>query len=454
MRTTLLNPTVWLLAATTVTAAAGVLRREAARQSIERVVRMACSWPVLTALLLMAGAGLGSRAVLGYRSPGVTAEQVNAVQRFLEQRRSHAPDARAEFAEWMAEAAASAPPWTPLPGVTECPAEAMGHRVRLFTNHAHSPMLLLAEVPVVRFGGARALNAVLMLLSISTVFIMAVLLLEAARLDWRSRRGLLLIAAVAGWQPVLAGVRQADAALPAAGLVAIAWHLAARKRRAAPAVAASLAACLVPPAWGVWAALLRSAPRAAAIAGGFVSAAVLATVAVAGFAVVPGFVMTAAYAARAYAAAVTNYSVLGRFVAADTPGSALIIALAVAATCSWWRGRTRDSGFAAFLTLSVLTAPVLWSQHLALLLVPAAVLFRHVSAAPSSAPLAGYAALLLLLSLPDPAAAGLNKVLSVRVSPGAVIPIGAAALVVLWSWVVFGVASPQTRPDPARVSLV
>jgi hypothetical protein len=109
VRTTLLNPTVWLLIAVAITAALGALRRWDARRSLETVLQHATAWPVLIALVVLATTGIGSRAVLGYLSPGAYAEEVVAARTFLSDRQLYGGDSRTELAQWMQETAGPAP---------------------------------------------------------------------------------------------------------------------------------------------------------------------------------------------------------------------------------------------------------------------------------------------------------------------------------------------------------
>jgi hypothetical protein len=184
-------------------------------------------------------------------------------------------------------------------------------------------------------------------------------------------------------------------------------------------------------------ALARTAPRAAALATTIVAAAVGVTVAVAGLAVVPGFLQTAAETARTYAAAPPNYGVAGRLLAATGSG-VLLAALALVIASSWWRARGADAAFAAFVTIGLLIAPVVWSQHLALGLVPAVVLLRRIAAQGSPLALAAWALLVLSFSLADGAAARLGQIVSTGLQPAPIVP---AAILVLWAWSVFGAAA-------------
>ena len=62
MRTTLLNPTVWLLAALCVAGLIGAWRGRSARASADSVFTLASSWPVLIPFVGLTVFGLGSRA--------------------------------------------------------------------------------------------------------------------------------------------------------------------------------------------------------------------------------------------------------------------------------------------------------------------------------------------------------------------------------------------------------
>ena len=158
MRTTLLNPTVWLLAITAIVlAAAGTsARANRARVSAAAVVRYATMWPVLAVLVVMSAAGIGSRAVLGFLAPGAYAEEVAAARTFLDERALYSDDSRARVQELIGESGGAALPWAGLPGISGCQANAIENRAQFFTNHAHTPMLLLAGVPIVSVGGSRS----------------------------------------------------------------------------------------------------------------------------------------------------------------------------------------------------------------------------------------------------------------------------------------------------------
>jgi hypothetical protein len=435
MRTTLLNPTVWLLAATFVAAVAGAFRRRHPQESIAQVLRYATPWPVLMVLGLLAAGGIGTRAVLGFMSPGAYAEEVVAARAFLEDRQLYGASSDAGVAEALTGTEAPLAAWARLPGITPCQTNAMANRARFYTDHAHPPMLLLAGVPIVHLGGGRALYAVLAMLSAAAVLVMAAVLANRWGIAWTSRNGLLLLVAIAAWQPVLAGIRQGDAVLLSAGLVALAWYSTSSSPTRRAGLAGGLASCLTVPGIGVLPALLRSAPPAGLLAIGILLAAAGGTIALAGVTVVSDFVQTIAETARTYAAAPSNYGVAGRFLAAGFGGLALAAAFAAVAVCSWWRARTPDLAFALFLTAGLLIAPVVWSQHLSLLLVPAAILLARIATHGSSLALAVWSLLMLCFSLPDTTTARLCGIISTGVQPIPVVPI---AMLALWGWTAFG----------------
>ena len=456
MRTTLLNPTVWLLAAMCVAGVIGAVRGRTARASVESLLRIACAWPVLIALVGLAVFGLGSRAVLGFLAPGAYAEEVIAARTFLEQSESRggSPTAPASLyptggaaASTVFDDPAASAVLANLPWLSTCQGNAMANRARFYTDHAHTPMLLLAGVPVVYVGGAKLLYACLLVASFCAIALMAGVLIERAGLSWRSASGVLIIAAVAGWQPVLAGVRQGDAVLPAAGLLALAWYLVGRRSDDRAVLPAAFAACLAVPAIGVLPALWRTAPRAAAIATGLVLLIVAATVAASGFSVIPGFLQTVSETARTYASAPANYAIAGRALGTGAGTPALVALLALVLTCSWWRATTIDTAFAAFVVAGLMVAPVLWSQHLALLLIPMAVLFTRTLRDGSSLELALLAGLSLVFSLPDTVAIRVAQLSSSLTLLGI-----SGALIVLWAWTAFSTEPGiEVRLAPSRL---
>jgi hypothetical protein len=437
MRTTVVNPTLWLLAVTVLIALAGVVRRQSARDSLRRVIQWSTTTPVLVLMVTLALGGLGSRMVLGYLSPGVYAEEVVGARTFLAARQIYRGNDRAELTRWLTEEPPVIAPWV-LPGITTCQASALEHRPQFFTSQGHLPTLLLASIPIVHFVGGRGLYLALVFGSLVSIIAMVGVLLNESGQEWRSRVGLLGLAAIAGWQPVLAGFRQGDAVLLAAALVALSWHFVRSGRLGQAGVAGGAAGCLVLPALGVLPALLRCGPRACLIGVSVLASAVAAAVAVGGPLILTDFVDALGVAARTYAEAMPNYAVIGRALVAGVGTRALLVLFALAALGSAMRGRSADKTFGTFIALALLAAPVVWSQHLALALVPLAVLLRRIWATGTSLALVAWAVLAGLLSLPDPAVAYLSEWLELPSVTAAVSPVVPVALLVLWASVLYG----------------
>jgi hypothetical protein len=431
LRTTILNPTLWLLATVVAVAGWAAICRRPAREAVRLAVWGVTRWPVLLVLGAMALAGVGSRVVVGYLSPGAYAEEVLASRFYLAERAVFRGDDRAEFERWLREEPAAADAWT-LPGISSCQASALEHRPQFFTSQAHSPVLLLASVPVVRVAGGRGLYLVIVALSALGLCAAWWVLAGEFRIPRRSRESLLLATALVGWQPVLAGLRQGDAVLVAAALVVCGWGLTRRGHWAAAGGAAGLAATISLPAAACVLGLVRW-PRAlgAACLAGAVAAA--ATMTAGGPMLFVDFAGNIVASARTYASAMPNYALASRVaVDAGLPGAAVVAAAGALVLFGWWRARTVDQAFATFAVLGLLFAPVAWSQHMALALVPLAVLFTEAAALPSAGPLAAWALVAIGVSLPDPAVAILADAMPAwGATPWPVVPL---VLLALWAW--------------------
>lgn len=443
--TTFLNPTVLLLAAIAIAGVAGARRRWQGRESLEMVVRYSSGWPVLLALLLLAAAGAGSRAVLGFLAPGAYAEEVIAARSFIETGRLYATDARQELARWMAESHAPPVPWADVPGISGCEVSAITDRAALFRSNAHMPPLLLAAVPIVSLGGGHALYVTLLILSLISIAVIVGVLLEYWDIPWRSRRALLVLAAVTGWQPVLAAIRQGDVILPVAALIVLAWHLSTRlpSPRAA-AIATGVASWFALPAILLMPALFRSSRTSGLLAVVISITGVVVTVSAAGTDVISSFAHTTLLAANTYAGLVANYAIFARGISA--PVAYPVAALAVVLVFSWWRSYTVTDAFSLWSTVGLMLAPVVWSQHLVLALLPAAVLLRRVLRNGSPAALSAWAVLILVLSLPDGSSVWLTEIL--RRAIGGALPVPALALVALFGALLYS-AEMSDAPAPS-----
>ena len=432
MATTLLNPTVWLLAATIVVSLVGVYRGRSAADSLWMLLRVARTPIVLVALLAMAAVGLGSRLIV---APGVerarTGGQAGAIARFNRAPPS-ASDTRAGFADWLAVAKQRDVPWKPLPGSQGCPAVSMADRVPLFTTHGDTPPFLALQAYAVRYFGQGVSLLTMKLVWLAAALTIVARVLRAYGLKWRSREGLLVAAAVAGWQPVLAGIRQLDAALPATALVMVAWHAARTRRLNTSAAAAACAACCALPALGGVIGVARLGRRAALTVAGVLAVLLGATAAITGWHVLVGFVLTVVYAAKMWLPVGISYSLSGRIASAEAGTVLFFIALAAGALISWWRARGADGSFASFVTLGLLAAPVVFSAQLSLALIALVVVFARMREEGSSRLLLAWALLALSLSLPDQAARWTTWPL-LSPAPGS-LPLGVFGLIALWLW--------------------
>lgn len=433
MQTTLLNPTCWLLAALLACALTGLVGGWSATHTLDVFLRRATAWPVLGVVAIAAVGGLGSRAVLGYLSPGSYAEEVVAARAFLASGGTESSASPADLQRWLQDEPSPVNAWT-LPGLSVCQASAFRDRPRFFTTQAHSPMLLLASAPVVRVLGGRGLYLVFLALSLAAILVIAHVLARELGLRLSEPRAVLLGLALAGWQPVLAGIRQGDAVLPAAALVVISWARLRQHRPVSAGVCAGLAASLVVPAIGTPIACARR-PRAcvAAVATMAVS---LATILVAGGpALLGNFAAGIVSTAHSYAQAIPNYALAGRAL-----GSGVIspwiaaAALGVCATAVLWRARSIDETFALFSLFGLLLAPLAWSQHLTLAVVALVLLFRICLEQSLSLGLALWALVALALSLPDPMVARIGDAVA-SVAGGSPQPVVPAALAGIWLWI-------------------
>ena len=281
LRTTALNPTVWLLVALAASAVAALVRGETARAAFLRVLAAAARTPVLAAIGLAVLGGVGSRVVVGYLAPGSYAEEVLAARSFVSARQLYDGGDRLNFSKWLTDEPAPVTPWT-LPGLTVCQASALESRPQFYTAQGHSPALLMISVPIVALGGGRMLYVVFVLLSLVALGGMAAALAAEAGVPPGSAAFLVLLLALAGWQPALAGIRQGDAVIVVTGLVVWTWRLLRRGHAVSAGVTAGLSGALFLPALALLVPVGLRSRRALVTGLGTVLLVAGATVAVAG----------------------------------------------------------------------------------------------------------------------------------------------------------------------------
>lgn len=406
MLTTLLNPTLWLLAALAGSAVLAQVTGQDARTAFARVVRIGASRGILAILGLVAAGSLGSRVVLGYLAPGAYAEEVIGARSYLAERQVYQGNDRADFSRWLSEEPAAADPWT-LPGLTVCQASALERRPQFYTSQGHSPVLLLASVPVVRIAGGRALYVTMVTLSVMAIAAIVVALALDLGLSFPSMPGLLLAIAVAGWQPVFAGIRQGDAVLIVAGLFVWTWRLLRIHRAAVAGIVAGLSSVMLVPATVLLIPLARASKRGLVAGVAAVAAVVTAATALGGVLLFVDYATSTLASARLYAASPITYSAVAKLLGLSASAAPALWAAATAvgltALAAWRRSADEfDVSFASFASLAFLLTPVAWSQHVTLLVLPlVALLARAVGPRPPGLLLL-WIAIALLLSLPDP----------------------------------------------------
>jgi hypothetical protein len=455
LRTTLLNPAIWALVAVIASAILTMRQGGTARDALNRVVGVAGRTPALVLLGVLVAGGLATRVAVGYLAPGSYAEEVLSARSFLDARKLYKGDDRRDFARWLTEEPAPVSPWT-LPGVTACEASALESRPTFYTSQGHSPALLLSSVPVVAVAGGRGLYVGLVILSLAMLAVLVWIAASEAGLRPRSRSFFLLLLVLAGWQPVLAAIRQGDVVLIVSGLVLwSAWQLESGRQGWAGA-AAGVAGALFPPALVLLIPLGLQSRRAVLAATLILGAVIGATVGVAGPMILADFIRTTVATARLYVVSPMNYSVMARLLAGGGAGAAIwgllcVVALTTIAALLAvpWRRQAMpaivdpDGVMAVFTAAAFMLVPVAWSQHVVLLVLPVLVILRHAVRLGEAWRVAAVAGLVLVLSVPDPAVvwmgiivrAALGDSLASSLPP---VPVWAAAG--LWIWLLGAVA--------------
>jgi Glycosyltransferase family 87 len=479
LRTSALNPTVWLLVMMAASAVVASVRRESARLAFTRALGMATRTPVLLALGVAVLGGLGSRVVVGYLVPGSYAEEVLAARSFVSARQLYRGGDREDFSKWLADEPAPITPWT-LPGLTVCQASALESRPQFYTAHGHSPALLMASVPVVAVGGGRTLYVVLVLLSLLTLGGMAMALSAEAGMPPGSAAAMVLLLALAGWQPSLASIRQGDAVIIVAGLIVWSWRLLRGGDDLMGGVTAGLSGALFLPALVLMIPVGLRSRRALVFALATMVTVAGATVAVAGPMILSDYAASTVSSGRLYAASPMMYSAFGHLLALDPRSAAPVLwaglvalALTTTAVVSARSGSSErphssapdaerfDTTMAVFATVMFLIVPIAWSQHVTLLVLPIWALMGRVLSLNRPGRLAILAGLVLLLSLPDPAVVWMGVGLKLAVGAAVAdalpsVPVWAAAG--LWVWLLLATVSPcgsleQSRNFPAGESV-
>jgi hypothetical protein len=463
MWTTILNPTNWLL----LLGAATLVGTPSWRRALAGSLRSRRGVALVVLFVMAAATAAGARLAWGFIAPGVYLEEVAAARLLLEGRSLDATHQREAVIAWSEETDVSLP-W--LLDEASCRASAAAARAEFFTTQGHPPLLLVGSAPIVRLLGARGLFVVIAVLSIAALALAGWALAgELAPAAGRLPR-LLTIAALLAWQPVLAGLRQGDASIVAAALSVGAWLALRRDRPALGGLAAGLAASVTPGMLVLLPALAVVSTRSLLTGAATVAAGFLLPGAIVGWTLLSDVLTSAYTAATTYAAAPFNYSLVGRSLAGQPwaiwLGSGLLVACAaalarLAARPSDEAGggpHPRDRALPLCCCLAVLGSPVAWSQQLAFLLLPLAVLASAIATRGVRAHAVAWAAAALLVSLPDgpvrwlaEATATLAGVASDRVVPVPTIAVVAAALWLAGGWT--GAARAQLAAQRTSVDV-
>lgn len=448
MWTLVLNATNWLVAGLGVAALAVPCRVFGNRLVAMRSLRGAAL--LLTVAAVLAGASVATRLVLGYAAPGAYAEEV-AAARLLLDGRPVAGGEREAVREWLAEEQVSHD-WL-AGGLSTCQAGAAAGRARFFTSQGHPPFLLVASVPIVAWAGGRGLFVVvtaltLLLLAVAGWRLVTELVPSPA--PWHCA---LAIVAIAGWQPVLAGLRQGDAVLMASALVVVAWNALRHGRAVAAGVFIGLAASVSLGVLLVVPVLALQRPRAALAALATVAGGLAVAAGVGGTPLLAGVAQAGYGAALTYAGTTFNYSLLGRVLAghswAPVLGVVLAVFCAVVAGYAGDRGRAgsppsnetpNDRGVELLplgCCVAVLGSPVAWSQHLAIMLLPLAILLAAQWRTGNRVGLVTWCLLALALALPDSAVRWTSHATALFVQGGTagLLPLPMAAVIAVTAWI-------------------
>jgi hypothetical protein len=442
MWTTILNPTNWLL----LLGAAALAAPPSWRRAIVGSLRPRTAAVLIVFFVTAAGIAAGARLAWGFIAPGVYLEEVAAARLLIEGRPVDASHQREAVLAWSEEGDVALP-W--LIDEASCRASAAAARAEFFTTQGHPPLLLVGSVPVVRLVGAQGLFVVIALLSIAALALAGWALAGELVPGAGTLPRPLTIAALVAWQPVLAGLRQGDASIVAAALSVGSWLAIRRHQPALGGLAAGTAASVAPGMLLLLPALAMASTRALLAGAATIIAGLVLPSAVVGRSLLSEVLASGHSAATTYAEASFNYSLIGRSLGGQAwaiwLGCGLIVVCAAAmiraaagrADEACGASRLQDGALPLCCCLAVLASPVAWSQQLALLLLPLAVLLAAVAKSSARAHVVAWCAVALLVSLPDGPVRWLAAAATALtgLSPERIIPLPTIAVVALALWI-------------------
>ena len=449
----LINPTTLALAAAVL--AIALAPAASARAWIVRAAARLSHPAVLAAILAIVGANLLARAAIGHVAPGDFMQEIVAASSFGERATLYPRDVNGEALRWLA---GHPPPLlSRLPGLLRDPLIFRREQGRnRLVAQAHPPTLVLAVLPVIHAAGPYAAFWLLALATTAAAMWAGRMVTIAYFPSLTRGQRVLALLLVAGWQPVLAAVRDGQVSVLIGALIVIAWGALRRGREVPAGAALGLAAALkLYPALLLVPLLLGRHVRAAGSMALTSAAVVAVATAVAGPDTWAAYGHSARNVVDGFSRSADNLSILARL-GPLLPGHLLMPAfvlggLALVGFTMLMRARTgRTSGgggspailrgtpgafderqWAAFTCLALLLSPVAWHHYVFALLQPLAWLLAEAWQRRGRLPLLAWSAAALVLSLP---AGAFWTIWRAPASPDWLPAVVSPGLVILLAW--------------------
>ena len=451
----LINPTTVVLIAA---AAAIVLAPEAdARRRLSRFAARLAHPALLAVIAAAVAANLAARAAIGHTAPGDFMQEIVAASSFAERGTLHPEDVNDEARRWLA---AHPPPLlSRVPERLRRPLLVRREQGRnRLVAQAHPPTLVLGMLPVIRTAGPYAAFWLLTLATIAGAAWASWLLSKIYFPAISSAERWLAVLLAAGWQPVLASVRDGQVSVLIGALIVVSWSALRSGRQVAGGIALGAAAALkFYPALLLVPLLLGRHFTAAAWMALTCAAAVAAASLVAGPEAWLAYGQSAQSVMNGFSRSADNLSILARlgwFIPTTALGP-VFFALATALTGVTVLAHARADGrsaasasadtrpgggtrttfddrqWAAFTSLAVLLSPVAWHHYVFALVQPLALLLVHAWKRPGRWRLLGWMTGVLILSLP---AGATWTIWRLSISPVWLPAVVSPGLVILLSW--------------------
>ena len=417
MFTTVFNGTIWLLLTAVVVELAGCLGRAGRGYSRPALARILGSRLICIALCITALAGIVSRIYVGYAVPGDIGQDVVSAESWLRGGSLYPTDLQARLARWLETDPPIAPLADRIPIIRRYQSEQLQAIPSLYVVQAHTPPTALISTLLVRLVGPNQIYLIVAGLSLVTIYSTVQVLGAAFPALFGSRHKLAVHAAVFGWQPILATLRQGQFTILITGLLVWAWRNLREGRPARAGVAIGVATILkLYPGILIPYLFLRH-KRAFWFAISTCAIGTAGVIAFAGWGTVPEFLRATNVVEAQYGLAMNNFSPPARLsllLGTTRPwlwtiGFAISLSLALVTTwCVRQLGRRRspkrsinmlDLEYSIFTSLGCVLSPICWSHYFVALLLPLAVLLGEVRL--TRCGILMVSCIALLLSLPD-----------------------------------------------------